>query len=247
LGIDAFKGYDWCLAAAERTGGIVFPPIPLGPTIEPPEKETDPVIFDERDRIRDIMAGKVKLRGIFGTPSLFSSQKLCRALFSELLENFAQDLKFKLCVFVGTHGPSGILCRRMVEECGGTIYGMKVMAVGSLQYNLCDIQKYYKEQNIRRISHGGLWEASLNYAMNPDYFHPEYLDASKYPQTYGSLTDDFYEGCIRPVISEYRKLTPEFAATLRQITIDRLTEDVLKHYREIDNTRITAYIRYIPI
>ena len=23
LGVDAFKGYDWCLAAAEKTGGIV--------------------------------------------------------------------------------------------------------------------------------------------------------------------------------------------------------------------------------
>lgn len=234
LGIDAFKGYDWCLGAAEITGGIVFPPIPIGPTVEPPEQEGDPVVFDDRDRIRDVMAGKVHLRGVFGPPSLFSSEKLCRLLFSELLENFAEDLKFKLCVLAGTHGPSGALFRRMVEECGGAVRGMKVMAVGTLQYNLREIQEYYHRKNIRRISHGGLWESALNYAMNPDCYHPEYLDASRYPQTWGALTEDFYEGCIRPTLSEYREMTPEFAAALRRITIERLAEDVLKHYRETE-------------
>ena len=51
-------------------------------------------------------------------------------------------------------------------------------------------------------------ESAFNYAMNPDYFHPEYLNASEYPQSYGALTEEFYEGCIRPVLSEYRQLTP---------------------------------------
>ena len=31
LGIDPCKGYQWCLDAAEITGGIVFPMIPFAP------------------------------------------------------------------------------------------------------------------------------------------------------------------------------------------------------------------------
>ena len=236
LGVDAFKGYDWCLAAAEKTGGIVFPALPIGPCTDLPRFEGD-INFMERDRIRKQVSGAIKLRNRFcgPSPSIYSSVTLCRALFSELLENFAQDLKFKLCVFVGTHGPSGDLCRAIVRECGGNICGMEVMAVGSLDYNLDIIKEYYSEHGVKRISHGGLWETAFNYAMNPDYFHPEYLDPSKYPQTYGPLTEDFYEGCIRPVLREYRLLTPEFAEKLRRITIERLAEDVLKHYHELEN------------
>ncbi len=234
LGIDVFKGYDWCLAAAEKTGGIVFPPIPIGPITGRPRFEGD-INYLERGAIREIMSGKVKIPGRFRAPSLFSSDTLCRSLFTELLENFAQDLQFQLCVFVGSHGPSGDLCRRIVRELGGNVSGMQVMAVGSLDYNLDVIQAYYSEKQLKRISHGGLWEAAFNYAMNPDYFHPEYLDSSKYPQTYEPLTEDFYEGCIRPVRKEYRHLTPEFAGRLRQITIDRLAEDVLKHYHALEN------------
>ena len=72
--------------------------------------------------------------------------------------------------------------------------------------------------------------------MNPDYFHPEYLDASEYPQSYGALTEEYYEGCIRPVLSEYRQLTPEFARELRRITVERLAEDVLKHYQKLEHS-----------
>lgn len=232
LGVDAFKGYDWCLAAAERTGGIVFPAMPLGVKCGLPRFEGDNNYL-ERDEIRDIMTGAVKLHGRFGGPGLFTSFTLCKNIFKELLQNFAEDLNFKLCVFVGTHGPNGTLCNEIVAECGGTVSGMKVMPVRTLQYNLDVIQEYYKKKNIQRISHGGLWEAAFNYAMNPDFFHPEYLDASKYPQTYGPLTEEFYEGCIRPVISEYRQMTPEFAKKLRETTIERMAADVLKVYRSI--------------
>lgn len=246
LGVDFLKGYDWCLAAAEKTGGIVFPPIPIGPTTDLPRFEGD-INFMERARIRELESGAVKLRGRFGAPSLFSSQRLCHMLFSELLESFAQDLKFKLCVFLGTHGPSGDLCKMIVRECGaeipdtgyssdhplGTLHGMKIMAIGSLDYNIGIIQKIYGEYGIKRISHGGLWEAAFNYAMNPEFFQTKYLDASKYPQLYGPLTEEFFEGCIRPVLSEYKEMTPELATELRRITVKRLAEDVLKQYQKI--------------
>lgn len=235
MGVDAFKGYDWCLAAAGITGGIVFPPVPIGPCTAPPRFEGD-INFQERGGIRDVMSGKTHFRGRFGPPSLFTSYSVCHAFFSELLEAFAQDLKFKLCVFVGSHGPSGDLCRRIVRECGGTVSGMEVMPVGSLDYNRDVIQAYYAEKGVKRISHGGLWESAFNYAMNPDYFHPEYLDASEYPQSYGALTEEYYEGCIRPVLSEYRQLTPEFARELRRITVERLAEDVLKHYQKLEHS-----------
>ena len=31
MGLDLLKGYQWCLDAAEITGGIVFPPLPVSP------------------------------------------------------------------------------------------------------------------------------------------------------------------------------------------------------------------------
>ena len=232
LGIDAFKGYDWCLGAVEKTGGIVFPAIPLGPCVDSPRFEGDHN-YQEREDIRKFYKGEKELFATYAAPSLFTSKKLCHALFMELLENFAQDLHFKLCVFVGTHGPSGDLCRDIVKELGGSIYGMEVMAVGTLQYNIDLVQKFYKENNIPRISHGGMWESAFNYAMNPEFVQTKYLDAKKYPQCHGALTEEFYEGCIRPIIPEYDKLTPEFAKTLRDTTVERLAAAVNEKYDAI--------------
>ena len=79
-----------------------------------------------------------------------------------------------------------------------------------------------------------MWEAALNYAINPEYFQPKYLDETKYPQHYGPIQDkEGEEHLLRPTKFELSKLTPEFAAELHNATIDGLVSDVTNLYNHI--------------
>ena len=239
LGIDPCKGYQWCLDAAEITGGIVFPMIPFAPEEMYPhdtharllEKYKDPH-FCDYTRVPLIY------------PSVFTGCEVCRQLYLELLETFALELQFKLCVFCGSHAPAGQMIKNIVREemadsfsdgdkIAGDFHGMRVMAVGTLDYNQDVLHAYYEKHNIKRINHGGLWESSINYAINPEYFQPKFLDETKYPQHYGALKEEHFDGCLRPVKSEYREFTPEFAREIYQITVQRLAADVQKNYNKL--------------
>ena len=243
LGIDPCKGYQWCLDAAAITGGIVFPMIPFAPAGARPHWS--------HAQLKEQFSGAEHFTneytcqpGIY--PSVFTGAEICRALYTELLETFALELHFKLCVFFGTHGPAGQMLKDIVREetaggnsnsgsskITGDFHGMRVMAVGSLDYNRDVIDDYYKKHQIGRISHGGLWEASINYAINPEYFQPELEDETRYPQHYGALKEEYSEGIVRPVKSEYRKFTPEFAEAIYQTTLKRFAADVQKNYDEL--------------
>ena len=239
LGIDPCKGYQWCLDAAEITGGIVFPMIPFAPAGKLPSRNWEQL----REELKTPHFSEyTELPLLY--PGIFTSAETCRALYLELLETFAVELQFKLCVFFGSHGPAGAMIKDIVDEFNGRpdtvekkdfgfFHGMGVMAVGSLDYNFDVVKAYYAEHNIERVNHGGLWEASINYAINPEYFQPELLDETKYPQHYGALKEEHFEGCKRPVKSEFRKFTPEFAAELYQTTVRRFAEDVRKNYEAL--------------
>lgn len=242
LGIDPLKGYHWCLKSAEITGGIVFPMLPIAPDgCWPLDSKAD-----LQEKWAQVKFGEYTAEPML-YPSVMFSKEVCKALYREMLETFAVLHKFKLCVFVGSHGPAGELIKSIVAEengnpawtpaeygkLNGSFKGMKVLALNSLDYNLDIVKRYYEEQNIVRINHGGLWETAMNYAVNPDYFRPEYLDETKYPQHYGTLAEEAFEGCIRPVKSEYRKFTPEFAEELDHATIQRMAEDVKKCYMDV--------------
>ncbi len=238
LGIDPCKGYQWCVDAAQITGGIVFPMIPFAPAGMRPhlshaelrEHYSQPHFSDYTPMPRLY-------------PGIFTGGEICRQLYKELLETFALELQFKLCVFIGSHAPAGQMIKDIVrEETGasgdngifiGDFHSMRVMAVGSMDYNSEIIKAYYAKHNIQRINHGGLWEAAINYAINPEYFQPELLDETKYPQHYGALKEEHTEGLKRPVKSEFRKFTPEFAQELYQTTVRRLAEDVRKVYEAL--------------
>ena len=244
LGFDPNKGYAWCLDAAEITGGIVFPMLPIAPAGVRPFRSRE----EMRERYgmphhRDEYANAL---GLY--PGVFFSRETCRQVYEELLEILALELQFKLCVFIGSHAPAGWMIKDIVneetagdhsgykggyEKIAGDFHGMRIMAVGSMDYNGDVIREFYEKNDIRRINHGGLWEAALNYAINPEYFQPELLDETKYPQHYGALKEDYEEGITRPVKSEFRKFTPEFARQLHETTVKRLAEDVLAMYREI--------------
>lgn len=249
LGIDPFKGYQLCLDAAEITGGIVFPMIPVAPAGHRP--------FLTGDELRELRAkphftGYTSVPGLY--PGVFNGREVCRALYRELLETFAQELQFRMCVFFGAHAPAGWLIKDIVAESGGgggddrvvgEFCGMKVMAVGSLDYNADLVNQYNEEHGIPRVNHGGLWEAAINYAINPDYFQPERLDEADCPQHYGPLAEEHFDGCRRPTRSEYRHFSPEFAHRLYRTTLDRFAADVLKNYGELNPSPRNASPRKI--
>ena len=244
LGLDTNKGYDWCLAAAEITGGIVFPMLPIAPAGHRPHLS--------REELRELYGNphyREEYAESFGSmyPSMFFSREACYAVYEELLEMLALELQFKLCVFVGSHAPAGQMIKEIIAKANGAeapsirstgvtvgnFHGMRVMAVGSMDYNSEFTLEFNKKSGIPKRFHGGLWETALNYAINPDYFHPEMLDETKYPQHYGVLREDYTETSSRPTKSEFRKFDPEFARQLREITIKNLAADVLKNYKEI--------------
>lgn len=244
LGLDTNKGYDWCLASAEITGGIVFPMLPIAPAgVRPHRSRAELRASYELPRYRAEYAES------FGSlyPSMFFSREACYAVYEELLEMLAIEMQFKLCVFVGSHGPAGQLIKEIIANANGVtpppagelgvvtgdFHGMRVMAACSLDYNREFVDAFNREHGILKKFHGGLWETALNYVIEPDYFHPEYLDESKYPQHFGPLPENYTENCNRPCKEEFRKFDPEFARELRRVTIENMAADVLRNYAQI--------------
>ena len=247
LGFDTIKGYEWCLEAAEKTGGIVFPVLPVAP-----EKWTYMTKEELLQSYKDLKFSDTLTERVGIYPSIFFSGETCRRVYTELLEALSLEMKFKLCVFVGSHGPAGALVSDIVKEFNeknpvnetfddvknkniGIFNGMYVMSVRSITYCNETKRKLYRENGIRENSsvHGGLWEAALNYAINPEYFQPQYLDETKYPQHYGSLPETEETEMLRPSKSELRKLTPEFAKEIHEATVNGLVQDVTALYKHI--------------
>lgn len=245
LGTDTNKGYDWCLAAAEITGGIVFPMLPVAPA------GLRPYLSREQLRSRYSDPHYREAYGeYFGSlyPSIFFSREVCMALYRELLEMLAEELQFKLCVFVGSHGPAGNMIKDIIvredpdvqdapvsttESFVGNFHGMCVMACGSFDYSLGAIRQFNQENGIPKAFHGGLWESAFNYAIDPEYFQPEMLDQNQYPQHYGPLPEQYTETPNRPCKQEFRCFSPEWAKQLRDTTVKALAEAVLKQYAKI--------------
>ena len=244
LGIDPCKGYAWCLYAAEKAGGIVFPLVPFAPDGGRPFQDQATL----RERWNTCKFGEYTRTPLI-YPSVYSSREVCVPLYRELLETFAVEHKFKLCVFFGSHAPAGDIIKMILEEeaaangikpdikpkgaVTGDYKGMRVLATGSLDFNRDIVRKIYDENGIKRISHGGLWESAINKAVNEEYFQEKYLDETIYPQHYGVLKDEEAEGIVRPVKSEYKKMTDEIAKTLFETTAERFTQAVIDEYSKV--------------
>ena len=257
LGLDTNKGYDWCLAAAEVTGGIVFPMLPIAPAGHRPHMSKEQLRAAHRPHM-----DKEKLRQCyklpryreeyaegFGSlyPSMFFSREACYPVYEELLEMLADEMQFKVCMFVGSHSPASELIKEIVAHANGTeppavhqqgvvygdFHGMRVIAASSQDYSDEFLTDFHKKNGIPKAFHGGMWEMALNYAINPDYYHPEYLDETKYPQHFGALREDYTEKSNRPTKSEFRKFTPEFAKQIREVTIQNMIADVQRNYKEV--------------
>ena len=156
LGIDPGKAYEICLRAAAISGGVVFPLVPIGPGGSMRVEE-----MLDRDGLRAKMPQHY--------PSVMTDVGICRRLYVDLLKSFAEDLGCAVCVAFGGHGPCGSLIKRISEENGGEIAGMKLLACWSLSHNLDVAKAEYERLGVSQMQHGGLWETAMNMAVNPDF------------------------------------------------------------------------------
>lgn len=208
LGIDPVKAYDICLRAVEITGGIVFPMLPIAPGGAPPLR-----LPELRRKIKDL--------GVDYYPSLMTSIDICESLYRELLESFAVDLGFKVCVACGGHGPAQTLVKKIVEDCNGDIHGMKVIASGSLSHNLDFIKAEYRRLGLdlqkHPVTHGGLWETAMNMGAKAEYFSAE---AARKPEC------EVFRKYPDERIEELKYASRELGERINQFTAQRIAEDV---------------------
>lgn len=229
LGIDPVKAYEVCLRAAEISGGVVFPMVPIAPQQSLPSWK-----FMDRETIRRENE----------YPGIFISIDLCEKLYLELFESFAQDIKARVCVAFGGHGPAGTLLKTMSEENNAKIHGMNLMACSSKSHNRDIVEEYYKNSDIKRISHGGMWETAMNMGCNSEYVDVNVFDTnSKRFKSYSEIANPLppptdeqrktwtpkewkkYYNSLDPSIEEIKKTTKEFGERLLQTSAERIAAE----------------------
>lgn len=140
--------YKMCLAAAEITGGIVYPPLLAAPAGSPPLSREDM-------RIRRKREGKP-----ICPPSLFLSKECCQLIYEETLENMA-SLGFKVCLCVGGHGPAMTLMKNLIDAHGARMDGMRLV---NIHWTALDkSSSVLADKHARRLynAHGGIVETAL--------------------------------------------------------------------------------------
>lgn len=214
LGMDYLKGYEICLRAVKISGGILYPPIPIAPGGNP---------LKNRAELREIAE--------IAYPSVFTSADICEKLYTELLETFAEDLGFKVCVVMGSHGPAGILAKKIAAE-SASLKTMKVVAAGSLSHNLDIVKEEYERLGIKRISHAGMWESSMLMVSNPEFVDPEKLKTIP-PGPPEHYSDEKYGPHARPYYDEISKSSRDFGERLIQTAAERIAADALAALAEM--------------
>jgi creatinine amidohydrolase len=156
LAADPWAAYEICLRAAERSGGIVYPIIPIAPAGHPSWS---------REQLR---SGKKDA----APPSCFVSREVCKTLYNELMESLA-DLNFKSCMAFSGHFPGDVLLQDIEKELGGTIRGMNFWGGGTVRILRDELDKIDREDPLLG-GHGTMWETSVVMAL-----HEHWVDVSR--------------------------------------------------------------------
>ena len=224
LGMDLIKGYEICLRAAAISGGIVYPMLPVAPSLpNGPDGKYFSTRLADRNDIRKMAS--------IDWPTVYISGEVCKKLILELLEVFAEDVGFKVCVLMGSHGPAGILAKKIAAE-NPSVKGMKVIAAGSLTHNLDVVKAEYARLGIARINHGGMWESAMLMASNPELVNPEKLKTIP-PGVYEKWSDEIYGPHVRPDYEEMSKVSVEFGVRLVQTAAERIAQEALQALKEM--------------
>lgn len=209
LGMDLLKGYEICLRAAEISGGIVYPAVPVAPGGNPPLNREE-----------------LRARGKLFSPGIFISVEACEMLYSELLEAFAEDIGFKVCVIMGSHAPAGKLAKKIAGE-GKQIKGMKVISAGSMTHNRDVLNEEYRKLGIEKPRHGGMWESAMLMASNPEFVDPEKIKNAPYGEYEKHTIEKHGSGKI-PSYEEISKVSREFGVRLVQAAAERIAAEALE-------------------
>ncbi len=180
LDIDPGKAYEICLRAVEITGGIVFPMIPVAPGGSMKVEK----MFD-REQLRKIAPQAY--------PTVCTSVNICKELYYELFETFAEDLGFKVCVAFGGHGPAQTLIKKICDDHGSEIKGMKMVPAGSTSHIRDVVEAENSKRGVKRLAHAGLWETAMNMATNPEHVNLEKLN-EPWPEIFERYPDDIIHG-----------------------------------------------------
>ena len=203
LGIDPCKAYEICLRAAEKTGGIVFPLVPLAPAGAPPLSRAE------------MRSGSHELF----PPSLFVSVELCRQAYEELFENMA-ELGFRVCAAFGGHGPAAGLLKKIAEELDGKLVDMQIFTCGSTTFTH-DLILADGASDPSPCSHGGKWETSMNMALNT-----EYVDLSRVRDIEDSPIPSQLKGRAEGTLQAIEASSADFGERLIETAACRLAETV---------------------
>ncbi len=208
MAIDFSKGHVICRRAAAISGGVVHPTIPIVPAGNPPSKTLD----------------ELKAFDFQAYPGVFGGRDLCWNIIAGLTEFFADCLKFKICVLFGAHGPAVHMLKAFSEERGGKIGGMRLLAAGTGDYIKDELLKAKEKYGLKNSgAHGGLWETSINMAIDPAG-----VDLSELDKPF----DGFYD-MQSEVVAENRHATAEFGEFLINTGAKSLAEAVRKMLVEL--------------
>ena len=226
LGIDPAKAYEICLRAATISGGIVFPLVPFAPSGAAPSLK--------RVELRKAMKKHPQ--------SLMTCVDTCERLYTELFESLA-DMGFKACVAFGGHGPAGALLKKIETAFGGKMDAMLFATCTSTTF----IRDIVRKSEVKKFGHGGMWETSMNMAVNPEFADlartrgpadgkwPAFSGFEKYP-------DELLDGIMKSNPAFGNKLIDVSARNVAEIAMALLHEKRLIHPGYVIECRVSPVL-----
>lgn len=208
LAMDPYTGYEICLRAVEKSGGILFPVVPFAIAYYPGLS---------REELRS------KKRELF-PPSLWVSHELCERLYVELMESMA-DIGFRSCIAFGGHAPADDLLQQIEKKHNGRIGNMRFWGGGTIRILRDVLADVVKKEPLSR-GHGMMWETSMALAIRQDWVdlpRAARIKSSPLPSQLKPQSDE--------AIAYIAKANPElgnFLINTAAERIARLAEEMLK-------------------
>jgi len=201
LAVDPWTAYEVCLRAAERSGGIVFPIVPLCPAGHPAWSREQ-----LRSRPQDA-----------APPSCFISREACKLVYTELMES-AADLGVGVCLAYSGHWSGDFLLQEMQKELNGRVGRMKFWGGGTVSLLKDELAKLDKEQPLLG-GHGMMWETSIVMAI-----HEHWVDLGRVDRIKGSPLSHQLKDQPPERIEAIKKANAAFGNQFLNLAAERLAK-----------------------
>ncbi len=167
LGLDTIKAHEICIKCAEKSGGLVFPPLFYGEPREDYLIETD---HDEEDRVKDIMQIPPENfeNGYLEENKTEADLNYVKLLLRNLKQ--IKSLNFELIILFAGHYPLLSHARSAVE-----LFNLEMR--GNSQAWATSGYELVQDELPEAGDHAAAWETSLMM-----YLRPELVDLNKLPE-----------------------------------------------------------------